>query len=75
MHSCLDAVIHLKVELRKLVLLVSTSFLDISEGRGVNNVADNESANGLILGDGLSSRDASVKVTRTASLVYTFLTI
>ena len=75
MDGSFDAVVHLQIQLRKLVLLVSTSFLDISEGRGVNNVADNESANGLILGDGLSSRDASVKVTRTASLVYTFLTI
>ena len=31
MHSRLDAVVHLKVELRKLILLVRGGFLDISK--------------------------------------------
>jgi hypothetical protein len=57
--SGFDAVVHLEVKLWKLVLLVSAGFLNVSEGRRIDNVADNESANSLILGDGLSSRDAS----------------
>lgn len=59
MHSSLDAVKHLEVKLGQLVLLVSRSFLDISEGRSIDNVTDDETLDGLILGDGLSSGDTS----------------
>jgi hypothetical protein len=59
MDSSLDTVVHLEVQLRELVLLVSTGLLDISKGGSVNNVADNESGDSLILWDSLSSRDAS----------------
>ncbi len=59
MHGGFDAVEHLKVQFRELVFLVSGGFLDITEGRGINDVADNESLDGLILRDGLSSGNAS----------------
>lgn len=59
MHSGFDAVEHLKVQFRELVFLVSGGFLDITEGRGIDDVADNESLDGLVLGDSLSSGNAS----------------
>ena len=59
MHSGFDAVEHLQVQFRELVFLVSGGFLDITEGRGIDDVADNESLDGLILGDSLSSGNAS----------------
>jgi hypothetical protein len=54
-----DAVEHLKVQFWELVFLVSGGFLDITEGRGINDVADNESLDGLILRNSLSSGNAS----------------
>lgn len=59
MHGGFDAVIHLQVQLGKLVFLVGRSFLDISQRRGIHNVSDNEALDGLVLGDGLSSGDTS----------------
>jgi hypothetical protein len=61
MDSSLDTVVHLEVQLRKLVLLVRTGLLDISKGGSVNNVTHNKSFNSFILWDGLSSRDASME--------------
>ena len=62
MHSSLDTVVHFQVQLWELVLGVSRSLLDITKRRSINDVADNEPLDGLILGDGLSSRNASVFV-------------
>ena len=54
MHSCFYTIIHLKVKLRELVLLVRRCILDVTKRRGVYNVADNETLDRLILGDGLA---------------------
>jgi len=59
MHSGFDAVEHLEVQFRELVFLVGGGFLDITEGGSINDVADNESLDSLILRDGLSSGNAS----------------
>ena len=50
----LDAVVHLEVKLGELVLLVGTGFLDITQRGGINDVTDNKTLDGLILGDGLA---------------------
>jgi hypothetical protein len=42
-----------------LVVFEGSSFLDISQGRGINDVSDQESLDGLILWDGLGSGGAS----------------
>ena len=55
MHSCLDAVVHLKVQLGKLILLVGGGFLDISQRRSINDITHDEALDGLILWDGLAS--------------------
>jgi hypothetical protein len=62
MDGSLHTVVHFKVQLWELVFLVGRGFLNITEGRGIHNVADDETRDGLILGDGLSSRDASACV-------------
>ena len=62
MHGCLDTVIHLQVELRQLVFLVSRGFLDVSERRGVNDVANDKALDGLILRDGFASRCTSIHI-------------
>ena len=59
MDGSLDAVVHFQVKLRELVVLVRTSLLDVSQTGGIDNVADDEALDGLILGDGLSSGNAS----------------
>lgn len=59
MHGGLDAVEHLEVQFGELVFLVGGGFLDITERRGVDDVADDESLDGLVLGDGLSGGNAS----------------
>jgi hypothetical protein len=64
MDSSLYAVVHFKVQLGKLVFLVRRSLLDITKRRCIHNVADNETGDCLILRNGLSSRDASVKPKR-----------
>lgn len=64
MHGSLDTVIHLEVKFGKLVLLVSRGFLDISEWRGINNVAYDEAFDGLVLRDGLAGGGASENITR-----------
>ena len=54
-----DAVVLLDVQLGHGVVLEGGSFLDISEGRGINDVSDHESLDSLILRDGLRSGRAS----------------
>jgi hypothetical protein len=54
MDSRFHTVEHFQVQLGKLVFLVGRGFLDISKRRGIDNVSDNETLDGLVLGDGLS---------------------
>ena len=54
MHSSLDAVVHLNVKLGEGIISVSTGLADITETGSIDDVAYNESLDGLILGDGLS---------------------
>jgi hypothetical protein len=54
MDGSLDTVKHLQVQFRKLVFLVGGGFLDISQGTGIDNVANDETFDGLVFGDGLS---------------------
>jgi len=58
MDGGLNAVVHLEVKLGELVLLVGRGILDITEGRCINDVADDEALDGLVLGDGLAGRSA-----------------
>ena len=51
--SGLDAVVHLDVKLRHLVVLVHAGIHDIAHGRGVDHVADDKALDGLVLRDGL----------------------
>ena len=60
MDGGLNAVVHLEVKLGELVLLVSGGILDITEGGGINDVANDEALDGLVLGDGLAGRSAPV---------------
>jgi len=60
MHSSLNTVIHLEVKLGELVSLVGRGLLDITKGRSIYDVTDNKTLDSLILGDGLSSRNASI---------------
>ena len=55
MHSGFNTVEHFQVQFRKLVFLVGRSLLNITERTSIYNVSDNESLDGLILRDGLSS--------------------
>ena len=71
MHSGFDAIVHFQVKLWELVFRVRTGFLDISQRRSIDNVADNETLNGLILGDSLSSRDTSDTLHVAAALLIT----
>jgi hypothetical protein len=54
MDGSLNTVVHFKVKLGKLVFLVRGRFLDVSERTSIDNVPDNETLNGLILGDSLA---------------------
>jgi hypothetical protein len=71
MDSSLNTVEHLKVKLGELVLLVSRSFLDISQRGGIDNVSDNETLDGLILGDSLSGGDTANTLNMSTSLLVT----
>ena len=62
MDSCFDTVVHLKVELGKLVCFVSGSFLDITKRGSIYNVTNDKTLDGLVLGDGLSSGNAPVVI-------------
>ena len=69
MDGSFDAVKHLQVKLGKLVLLVGRSFLDISQRRSIDDIADNEPLDGLVLGDSLSSGNATNTLDVSASLL------
>ena len=56
MDSGLNAVVHFQVKLGKLVVLIGTGLLDISQTGGIDNVSDDKALNGLILRDRLASR-------------------
>ena len=60
MDGGLNAVVHLEVKLGELVLLVGRGFLDITEGGGIDDVTNDESLDGLVLGDGLAGGGAPV---------------
>ena len=64
-----DAIKHFQVELWELVFLVGRGFLDITKRRGIDNVADNESLDGLVLGDGLSSGNTTNTLDVSASVL------
>jgi len=69
MHGGFYAVEHLKVQFGELVFLVSGGFLDITKRRGIDDVADNESLDSLVLGDSLSSGNASDAFDVSASVL------
>ena len=69
MDSSLNTVEHLQVKLGKLVFLVRRGFLDISQRGSIDNVADNESLDCLVLGDGLSSGNTTNALDVSASLL------
>ena len=54
----LDRVVLLDVDLGQLVALDAGSLLDVTQRRGLDNVAHDEALDGLVLGDGLASRHA-----------------
>ena len=60
MHSSLNAVVHLEVKLRKLVVFVSRSLLDITKRGSIYDVTNDETLDSLILRDSLSSRNAPI---------------
>jgi hypothetical protein len=60
--SGLDAVVLLDVQLGQLVVLIDGCLLEISEGRGLDYVSNLVSLDGLVLGDGLGSGRASVRI-------------
>ena len=59
MDSSLNTVVHLEVELGKLIILNGGIVSDITERGGIHDVADNEALDGLVLGDSLSGGNAS----------------
>lgn len=59
MNGARDTVNHLDVELGQSVLLVHGSLGQITDSSGLNNVADSESLDGLVLGDGTRAVGAS----------------
>jgi hypothetical protein len=71
MDGSLDAIKHFQVQLGKLVLLVGRSFLDISQRRRIDNIADNEALDGLVLGNSLSGGHTANTLDVSASLLVT----
>ena len=59
MDRSFDAVVHFQIKLGKNVFLVGRGFLDISQGTSIDNVADNETLDSLVLRDGLVGRHAA----------------
>lgn len=51
--------------------MVGRSFLDISQRRGIDNIADNEALDGLVLGDGLTGRHTANTLDVPTSLLVT----
>lgn len=65
-----NAVVLLDVKLWQLVVFESRGFLDITKGRGVNDVSDQESLDGLILWDSLGGGGAST-ITEKSGISHT----
>jgi hypothetical protein len=64
-----DAVVHFEIEFGKLVFLVGRGFLNVTQRRGIDNVSNNETLNGLVLGNGFSGRHAPNALDVTASVL------
>jgi hypothetical protein len=62
-------VVHFQVKLGELVFLVSRSLLDITKRGGIHNVADDETLNRLILGNGLSRGHTTDTLDVTAAVL------
>jgi hypothetical protein len=71
MDSSLDAIKHFQVKFGKLVFLVGRGLLDITERRCIDNVANNETLDGLVLGNGLSSGNTTDTLDVSASVLIT----
>ena len=71
MDSCFNTVVHLEVKLWELVVLVSRSLLNITKGGSIYDVTDDETLDSLILGDSLSSGNASVGIKINVSIQLT----
>lgn len=69
MNRRLDTIKHFQVQLWKLVFLVGRRFLDITKGRSIDNVANDETLDGLVLGNGLSSGNTSHTLDVSASVL------
>ena len=64
-----DAVVLLDVKLGEGVVLVGRGVSDITEGRGVDNVSNEEPLDGLVLWDGLGGGRASHPVNVAAAML------
>ena len=62
-------VVHFQVKLGELVFLVSRGLLDITKRGGIHNVADDETLNRLILGNGLSRGHTTDTIDVTAAVL------
>ena len=71
MDGSFHTVIHFQVQLGKLIFLVCRSFLDISKRGSIDNVTDNESLDGLILGNSLSGGYTTDTLDMSTSLLIT----
>ena len=71
MDGSLHRVVLLDVDLGQLVALDARSVLDITQSRRLDDVADNEALDGLVLGDGLARRHATHAVDVAAALLVT----
>ena len=71
MDGSLDAVEHLDVKLGESIVLVGGSLADVTEGGGIDNVADDKPLDGLVLRDGLSGGNAPDTLDVSPSLLVT----
>lgn len=69
MHSRLNAVVHLQIQLRELVFLIGRGLFNVSERRRIDNVTYDEALDGLILRDGLTGRGTSDTLDVSASML------
>ena len=69
--SSLNGVVLLDVDLRQLVALDAGGLLDITQGRRLNDVANDEALDGFVLRDSLARRDAAHTVDVATPLLVT----
>lgn len=69
MDGGLNAVVLLDVKLGEGVVLVGRGVSDITEGGGIDDVSNEESLDGLVLGDGLGGGGASHAVDVAAAVL------